>query len=105
MDESKNIHPFEILLIDEYADRLKVGRSTIWNWKNDGTLVPGHHYFQVGKILRFIWARDLVLDLNQKDAISEGGETIDSSEDQKSCLSAKSRSKVQPHKPGINFEY
>jgi len=27
MEELKNINPFEILLIDEYADRLKVGRS------------------------------------------------------------------------------
>ena len=65
--ESNNIPHFEILLIDEFAERLKVGRSTIWTWKKDGTLVPGHHYIQKGKVLRFIWSRDLILDLHGLD--------------------------------------
>jgi len=64
IEESNNTPPFEILLIDEFAERLKVGRSTIWTWKKDGTLVPGHHFIQKGKVLRFIWSRDLVLDLH-----------------------------------------
>ncbi|WP_020585427.1 hypothetical protein [Desulfobacter curvatus] len=101
----ENKQVFEVLLLDEYAKRLKVGKSTIYDWKSNGILISGRHYLQVGKVLRFIWARDLILDINKKDTISGDGETIDSSGDQKNCLSAKSRSKAKPHNPAINFEY
>jgi len=98
MEEFKNIHPFEILLIDEYADRLKVGRSTIWNWKNDGTLVPGHHYIQKGKVLRFIWARDLILELH--DLNSSNSDPND-----KILPENNSPSSVRNKKIGLNLNY
>jgi|AMQJ01.1.fsa_nt_gi hypothetical protein len=98
MDELKNIHPFEILLIDEYADRLKVGRSTIWNWKNDGTLIPGHHYLQKGKVLRFIWARDLILELHD-----DNGTVPDS--DEQILPEVTPTPKPRSKKVGINLDY
>ena len=57
---------FELLSIDEYAKRLKVGRTTIFTWKKNGTLVPGQHYIQKGKIVRYIWARDVIEEIHQK---------------------------------------
>jgi len=98
MEEFKNIHPFEILLIDEYADRLKVGRPTIWNWKNDGTLVPGHHYIQKGKVLRFIWARDLILELH--DLNSSNSDPND-----KILPENNSPSRARTKKIGLNLNY
>lgn len=98
MEESKNIDPFEILLIDEFADRLKVGRSTIWNWKNDGTLIPGHHYIQKGKVLRFIWARDLILELHD-------AKNSDSDPNDKVLPQETQPVKVRSKKVGLNLDY
>ena len=61
---TEDFTPFEVLKIDEFAKRLKVGKSVVFDWKKDGILIRGHHYFQAGKVLRFIWSRDLVLDLD-----------------------------------------
>lgn len=98
MEELKNTGPFEILLIDEFAERLKVGRSTIWNWKNDGTLVPGHHYIQKGKVLRFIWARDLILELHD-----DNGTVPDSNE--KILHEITPTPKPRSKKVGLNLDY
>ena len=98
MEEFKNKNSFEILLMDEYAGRLKVGRSTIYNWKNDGTLVAGRHYIQKGKILRFIWAIDLILELHdQQDSATESNEKILPEETHSSEIRSK--------KVGINLDY
>lgn len=62
----KSTDTFELLNIDEYAKRLGVGRTTIFKWKQDGTLVPGRHYIQKGKIIRCFWARDIIAEIHQK---------------------------------------
>lgn len=98
IENINNKTTFEILSIDEFADRLKVGRSTIWNWKNDGTLVPGHHYIQKGKVLRFIWARDLILELHD-----DNGTVPDS--DEKILPEVIPTPKPQSKKVGINLDY
>lgn len=64
MNKSPHNRNFEVLTIEEYAKRLQVGRSTILNWKSRKTLIPGRHYFQVGKVLRFIWDLDLILEIH-----------------------------------------
>ena len=57
----ESLDAFESLRIDQYAKRLKVGRTTIFKWKKEGTLVPGRHFIKKGKIVRYIWARDLII--------------------------------------------
>lgn len=87
---------FEILLVDEYAERLKVGKSTIFYWKEKGILKPGRHYFQTGKVLRFIWALNLIMEIHcmPKPEPEEEPEKI------------KTREKSSgPHKAGINLDY
>lgn len=56
---------FEPLCIDQYAKRLKVGRTTIFKWKKEGVLIPGRHFFKRGKTVRYIWARDLIMELHE----------------------------------------
>ena len=56
---------FELLHTDEFAKRLKVGRTTIFKWKKEGTLVPGRHFIKKGKIVRYIWARDLIMEIHE----------------------------------------
>ena len=75
MEDKRNNKSFEVLLLDEYAERLKVGRSTICNWKKDGSLKPGHHYFQKGKVLRFIWDIDLIMELHEISDIAAPSDT------------------------------
>ena len=53
----------EILTPEEFASRLRIGRSTMFEWVRHGILQPGRHYIKVGRILRFIWSDDLVTSL------------------------------------------
>lgn len=62
----KSSDTFELLKIDEYAKRIKIGRTTIFKWKQDGTLIPGRHYIQKGKIVRYIWTPDVIFEFHQK---------------------------------------
>lgn len=101
MEESSNISSsFEILLLEEFADRLKVGRSTVCNWKNDGTLIAGRHYIQRGKVVRYIWARDLILELHDENHQEK-------ERDLKQKLSQNNtyNQEVSSKKTGINLDY
>jgi len=53
----------EILTAEEFAARLKIGRSTLFDWLNKEILVSGKHYLKVGRILRFVWSDDVVTTL------------------------------------------
>jgi hypothetical protein len=66
MNESTELtDAFELLHTDEFAKRLKVGRTTIFKWKKEGTLIPGRHFIKKGKIVRYIWARDLIMEIHE----------------------------------------
>lgn len=45
----------EILTAEEFAQRLKIGRSTLFEWIRNDVLEAGVHYVKVGRILRFNW--------------------------------------------------
>ena len=53
----------EILTPEEFAVRLKIGRSTLFSWLGKGILTPDKHYIKVGRVLRFIWSDDTALSL------------------------------------------
>jgi len=53
----------EILTPEEFAERLKIGRSTLFEWLQKGILVPGKHFLKVGRVLRFVWSDDVVITL------------------------------------------
>lgn len=60
----------EILTPEEFAERLKIGRSTLFDWMNKGILVPGRHFMKVGRILRFVWSDDIVASLLKLSSVS-----------------------------------
>ena len=92
-----NSPAFEFLLIDEFAERLKVGRSTIFDWKKKGILKAGQHYIQQGRVLRFFWAKDVLLNLN---------ENIDPSpKNEQKAEAHLPKEKSVPRKVGINLDY
>ncbi|MFA7405199.1 MAG: helix-turn-helix domain-containing protein [Pelobacteraceae bacterium] len=49
----------EILTAEEFAHRLKIGRSTLFEWLRNGVLETGVHYVKIGRILRFNWNEDV----------------------------------------------
>ena len=75
MNESTKIHDaLEPLHLEEYARRLKVGRTTIFKWKQEGVLIPGRHFIKRGKVVRYIWAFDLIMELHE-NAINKAKNT------------------------------
>lgn len=65
----------EILTTEEFARRLKIGRSSLFEWLRKGVLVQGRDYFKVGRVLRFVWSDDLIESLlaNSVSVSVEGG--------------------------------
>ena len=40
---------------------MKVGRTTVFQWIKDGTMIQGRHFLKIGRVLRFRWPDVLVL--------------------------------------------
>jgi hypothetical protein len=59
---------FELLHINEYIERFNVGRTTIFKWKREGILVPGRHYIQIGRTVRYIWALDVIREIHENSS-------------------------------------
>lgn len=53
----------EMLTVEEFAARMQVGETTVWNWIGDNTLVQGRHYWKNKKIVRFPWGPELISNL------------------------------------------
>lgn len=83
----------DILTPEEFAQKLRIGRSTLFEWVRQGVLQPGKHYIKVGRILRFIWADDIVATL--AEATGQQNTT------EKLTLQQKS----QPTRSGVNWDY
>ena len=52
-----------LLTVEEFADRLKVGRSTVFAWMQSGALEAGVHYIRIAKTVRFFWGPELIAKL------------------------------------------
>jgi len=93
-----NSHNFELLTLDEYANRFGVCRTTIFEWKKRGILKSGRHFISIGKVLRFFWDIDALKELHsdnhQNSRDSSGPTKIPSISNE--CLNKKSP---------INFKY
>jgi len=48
----------EILTPEEFAARLRIGRSTLFDWLQKGLLRPGRLFFKQGRTLRFFWSEE-----------------------------------------------
>jgi hypothetical protein len=95
MQSTDNI---ELLPVEEYARRFCVSRTTIFEWKKREILVPGRHYIQIGRTLRFVWCSELICELHEGNSRNTGkkdGHPV------KSPLAKKMSNK----KSAINMEY
>ena len=93
----------EILTAEEFAQRLKIGRSSLFEWMRKGVLIPGKHYFKLDRVLRFVWSETVITDLlQQTDTGSFAGGNLPPAKpsDCQPVGKKKGRSK-----PQINWDY
>lgn len=85
----------DLLTVEEFADKLKVSRSTVFGWLKSDQLQEGKHYFRIGKIIRFVW--DAGLFLGRKKSKGEGSK--------KQVRPTEKTTHSTPSQPGINLNY
>jgi len=54
----------ELLTVEEFARRFRVGRSTVFLWIASKKMLQGIHYFKIGKTLRIPWSVELLASLS-----------------------------------------
>jgi len=55
----------ELLTVEEFAERMKISRTTVFDWIRKGTLKSGRHYMKIGRVIRFEWGPELVKKLHE----------------------------------------
>ena len=55
----------ELLTVEEFAERMKISRTTVFDWIRRGTLKTGRHYIKTGRIIRFEWGPELLQKLHE----------------------------------------
>ena len=56
---------FEIVTTREILERLKIGRTKLFELKRNETIIAGRHFFQNGRVLRWVWGPDLIEALHE----------------------------------------
>lgn len=85
----------EILTPEEFAQKLRIGRTTLFEWKRKGILVQGEHYIRIGRVVRFLWTDDLFASLREAMA-------ADAAPD---AALTKQRRVTSRQKPLINWDF
>lgn len=66
-----NMAPDKTLLtIEEFAQRMRIKRSTAYTWLAAGRLETGRHVLRIGGVVRIVWCDDL-LDHLLKQSVAE----------------------------------
>ena len=89
----------EILTIEQFALRLTMSRTTVFEWLKTGNLVQGKHYFKVGRILRFVWDETMLLTIGMN-------KTTQKEKKQKKTVKPKGERRLHlPSSPPVNLDY
>jgi excisionase family DNA binding protein len=59
-----SLSDIELLTIEEFAKRYRVGRSTVFMWITSKKMIQGIHYFKIGKTVRIPWSMELLASLS-----------------------------------------
>jgi hypothetical protein len=90
-----------ILTLEEFAEKMKVGETTVWKWIRSGKLRPGRHFIQYDRVIRFHWCTALI-DRLHEDCCS----TVVLESDEQSVMAESSETVKKKHRYGnrINFD-
>lgn len=61
----------ELLTVEEFARRLRVGRSTVFLWIASKKMIQGIHYFKIAKTLRIPFSMELLASLSAESEETE----------------------------------
>ena len=61
----------ELLTVEEFAQRLRVGRSTVFLWIASKKMIQGIHYFKIVKTVRIPWCMELLASLSVESEETE----------------------------------
>lgn len=61
----------ELLTVEEFAQRLRVGRSTVFLWIASKKMIQGIHYFKIAKTVRIPWCMELLASLSVENEETE----------------------------------
>jgi len=86
----------DLLTVEEYAEKLKVSRTTVFGWLKNGLLQEGKHYFRLGRIIRFVWDTGLLLNQKRKAKATRVF---------KSSRPTSEKTSRIPSQPGIDMDY
>jgi excisionase family DNA binding protein len=85
----------DLINIEEFAKRLQVSRTTVFDWIKKGKLLPGRHFIKVGRVIRFEWGPDLVKKLHEvSDVPSEASHDIKPQPTRSSRTSARRKAAI-----------
>lgn len=96
MNDQAAIISQDLLTVEQFADKLKVSRSTVFGWLKSDQLQEGKHYFRIGRIIRFVWDAGLFLGSKRKRKTTRPFKSLGST-----GLAARST----PSQSGINLDY
>ncbi|MEN6484862.1 MAG: hypothetical protein ABFD98_08265 [Syntrophobacteraceae bacterium] len=87
----------EILTTEEFYARMKIGRTTFFEWKRKGRLKAGRDFIQEGRVIRIFWSEELINRLLQSSAESD-------------CPKSSGKPKAETVRPprrksAVNFAY
>lgn len=89
----------EILTIEQFALRLAMSRTTLFEWIKTGILVQGKHYFKVGRILRFVWDETMLLTIGMNRDTKKVNK-------QRKTVKPKGEKRLHiPSAPPVNLDY
>ncbi len=52
-----------MISIDEFAQLMRISRSTAYTWVAAGRLEPGRHLLRIGRVVRIVWSEELLAHL------------------------------------------
>ena len=88
----------ELINLEEFAKRMNVGRTTVFQWIKEGKLLPGRHFIKIGKVIRFEWGPELLKKLHEDSNPIPGTAPASKPQRSRSQTSAS-------RKPVINLDY
>lgn len=61
----------ELLTVEEFAQRLRVGRSTVFLWIASKKMIQGIHYYKIVKTVRIPFSMELLASLSAENEEKE----------------------------------
>lgn len=66
-----NSFQVEMLTIEQFAAKMSVSRTTVYEWLKSGYLRAGRHFIRIGGTIRFAWGPELIQRLCEDSATEE----------------------------------